>query len=133
MRLNSHGEAGDIYASFDASIERLDKRLRRYKRRVKDHHNRRPSAEDLESVAAYVLAAEEEAQDEHEDLQPVIIAEGPTSIPSLTVGEAVMQMDISDASFVMFRNQANDSLNIVYRRDDGNVGWIDAGNNIRRD
>lgn len=125
MRLNAQARATDIYASFDAATDRLEKRLRRYKRRLKDHHNSNKPSLPAEEVPSFVIAAGDD-ESAIEGGSPAIIAEETTQIPSLSVGDAAMQMDISDAPFVVFRNGANGGLNIVYRRDDGHIGWIDA-------
>lgn len=123
--LQSHGENEDPYTSFDQALDRVEKRLRRYKRRLTNHHTAQKG--NLESIdaASYVLAGEDEEADEPEDLQPVIIAETRTGIPTTTVGGAVMRLDLSDAKALMFRNSAHGGLNVVYRRADGNIGWID--------
>lgn len=125
ITVQSHAEADEIYASFDHAAERIEKRLRRYKRRLRNHH-KISSIESIEAQA-YVIAAEEEDEhrDEPEDFQPVIVAETTTDISLLTVGEAVMRMDLAELSVMMFRNRASGGLNVVYRRADGNIGWID--------
>jgi len=121
------GHAHEIYAAFDATSEKMEKQLRRYKRRLKDHH--RDRLQPVESLGApmYVLAASGHEEEEHEpqDLQPIIIAEMETKIPSLSVGEAVMQMELSGVPVLVFRNEKHSGVNVVYRRDDGNVGWVD--------
>jgi ribosomal subunit interface protein len=120
------GKATEIYAAFDASVGKIDKQLRRYKRRLKDHHAERSAPVEVMGGASYVLAGgtgEEEA--EPETLQPMIVAEMETRIPSLSVGEAVMQMELAGAPVLVFRNEKGGGVNVVYRRDDGNVGWID--------
>ena len=117
----------EIYTAFDKCCEKLDKQLRRYKRRLKDHHKDRAQPVELLAASSYVLAPSED-EDESTDstLQPMIIAEMETKIPSLTVGEAVMQMELAGAPVLVFRNEKQDAgVNIVYRRDDGNIGWID--------
>jgi len=123
--MQSHASAEDPYASFDQALDRIEKRLRRYKRRLRNHHH--AGKGDLESVpaASYVLAGEDEAAEEPEDLLPVIVAETRTEIPTTTVGAAVMRMDLADSPVFMFRNSAHGGLNVVYRRPDGNIGWID--------
>jgi len=120
----------EIYAAFDQSAERIEKQLRRHKRRLKDHHQARTDPIASIEAQAYVLASqddESEAVDTGAEngLQPVIIAEMKTDIKSLSVGEAVMQMELAHAPFLMFKNDANGRLNIVFQRDDGNVGWVD--------
>jgi ribosomal subunit interface protein len=126
--LQSHGEAGEPYISFDASAEHLEKRLRRYKQRLKDHHKNRREPVRHEAAASYVIAAaadDEESEIVSDDLNPVVIAETASSVPELSVGEAVMQLDLSSGPFVFFRNARDGTLNVVYRRADGNIGWID--------
>lgn len=129
LYLQSHGEAGDIYAAFDAAADKLEKRLRRYKRRLTDHHKKRLERETEDwRAAAYVLAGpvEDEPEDTMENGdQPVIIAETTLNIPELTVADAVMRMDLSEQAAFMFRNSAHGRVNVVYRRTDGNIGWVD--------
>ena len=133
LRLNTEGRAADIYASFDEAVERLEKRLRRYKRRLKDHNNANKSPLPALDVPSFVIAAEtEETETAESGDQPVIIAEGTTSIPELSVGDAVMRMDLADAPFLVFRNGPAKGINIVYRREDGNVGWIDTSRDIKK-
>ncbi|MGR3434020.1 MAG: ribosome hibernation-promoting factor, HPF/YfiA family [Shimia sp.] len=120
------GKAPEIYAAFDAAAERLEKQLRRYKRRLKDHHQTRATPVELGAGAAYILAARDETEgEEPADLTPVIVAETETAIPSLSVGEAVMQMELAGAPVLVFENESAGRTNVVYRRDDGNIGWID--------
>ena len=117
----------EIYAAFDKCIDKLEKQLRRYKRRLKDHHKERVQPVEHGEAATYILAASSgNDAEEPETLQPMIIAEMETKIPELTVGEAVMQMELAGAPVLVFRNEKQDrGVNIVYRRDDGNIGWID--------
>jgi ribosomal subunit interface protein len=125
LTATAKGRAPDIYASFDACGEKMDKQLRRYKRRLKDHHKDRVQPVELMSGSSYILAAQEEEGEEPDTLQPMIVAEMETRIPSLSVGEAVMQMELAGAPVLVFRNEKGGNVNVVYRRDDGNVGWID--------
>ena len=133
MTLQTQDQSGDVYASFDSAVEKLEKRLRRYKRRLKNHHNTPKSDLPAMDVSSFVLApAEKEKEDEVATADtPVIVAEGTTAVPVLSVSDAVMQLDISDAPFVMFRGREG-GLNIVYRRPDGNIGWIDAANDSKK-
>lgn len=118
--------ATEIYAAFDSSCEKLEKQLRRYKRRLKDHHKDRTEPVELIGASSYILASDaDEAKDEPDTLQPIIVAEMETKIPSLTVGEAVMQMELAGAPVLVFRNEKKNGVNVVYRREDGNIGWID--------
>ncbi len=128
LNAQAKAHAPEIYAAFDKCAEKMDKQLRRYKRRLKDHHKERPSPVELTGASSYILAAPEDSGDDSEpdSLQPIIIAEMETQIPSLSVGEAVMQMELAGAPVLVFRNEKQQSgVNIVYRRDDGNIGWID--------
>ena len=118
--------ATEIYAAFDACCEKMDKQLRRYKRRLKDHHKDREQPVEVSEASSYILASESGNEaTEPESLQPLIVAEMETTIPSLSVGEAVMQMELAGAPVLVFRNEKKDGLNVVYRREDGNIGWID--------
>ncbi|MFU8862978.1 MAG: ribosome hibernation-promoting factor, HPF/YfiA family [Rhodobacterales bacterium] len=118
--------ATEIYAAFDACNEKMDKQLRRYKRRLKDHHREKSEPVELLGASSYILASEGNDEDsEPATLQPMIIAEMETQIPSLSVGEAVMQMELAGAPVLIFRNEGKNGVNVVYRRDDGNIGWID--------
>ena len=127
LTATAEAHATEIYAAFDGCTEKLDKQLRRYKRRLKDHHKVRAEPVELFGASSYILASESDvAEDlEPDSLQPIIVAEMETKIPSLTVGEAVMQMELAGAPVLVFRNEKKDGVNVVYRRDDGNIGWID--------
>jgi len=125
ISLQSHGQSSDAYASFDIAAEKLEKRLRRYTRRLKNHRKNNSTPIKTMDFPVFVISPEGDEDSESASDNPVIIAETSTEIQELTVSEAVMKMDISDMQFVMFRNGKNQNLNIVYRRDDGNIGWID--------
>ncbi|OIP83406.1 MAG: ribosomal subunit interface protein [Rhodobacterales bacterium CG2_30_65_12] len=128
LTAQASASATEIYAAFDECAEKLDKQLRRYKRRLKDHHKDRPNPVETLGGASYILAAEDEADHaEPETLQPIIIAEMETRVPTISVGEAVMQMELVDAPVLVFRNEKSGGVNVVYRRRDGNIGWIDPG------
>jgi ribosome hibernation promoting factor len=125
----SEATADQPYAAFDQAGERLAKRLRRHKRRLRDHH--KTPVETL-SAGLYVLAAdapEGETADENANGRPPVIAEMKTEIATLTVSEAVMRLDLADGGAMMFVNRAHGGLNMVYRRPDGNVGWVDPQGN----
>jgi ribosomal subunit interface protein len=132
LTLRGEGEAADAHAAFDDAAEHIAKRLRRYRRRVNDH------ARDLSTIRTnpevareYVLLENETAHVQMADdvssehAYATVVAETPTEISRLTVGEAVMRMDLADQPLLMFRNRASGELNVVYRRADGHVGWID--------
>jgi ribosomal subunit interface protein len=127
LTAQARGEAPEIYAAFEACRERMDKQLRRYKRRLKDHHRDRPNPVEFGGASAYIVAASDDSAEslEPDTLQPMIIAEMETRIPSISAGEAVMQMELAQSNVLVFRNERHGGLNVVYRRDDGNIGWID--------
>ena len=126
LKAQARSHENEIYASFDNCAAKMEKQLRRYKRRLKDHHATRTTPVELSSASSYILASEDENEEsEPETLQPIIIAEVETTIPKLSVGEAVMQMEISGKDFFVFKNDANKLVSIVYKRDDGNIGWVE--------
>jgi ribosomal subunit interface protein len=123
VKASARGE--DVYATFDAAEHKIEKQLRRYKRRLTNHHSEKVGLPAAQSGAVrgvkYVLADhDEEAQD-----APLVIAEKSTDIEHLTVSEAVMRMDLSDLPALMFINSAHGRVNVVYRRADGNISWVD--------
>lgn len=128
LTIQGKGEGGDAYVAFDSALERISKQLRRYKRRLTDHHKGASLADDYLEAQQYIIESEQDDVEVEPDGQPAIIAEMATQIATLTVSEAVMRMDLADAPIVMFRNSANGSMNVVYKRNDGNVGWIDPAN-----
>src|SRR6516225_12111582 len=120
--VNASAVAAETYAAFDAAAERIAKQMRRYKRRLRDHHTQAREAFEVGQRARdYVLAPLAEEGDEG----PAVVAEMSTDVPNLTVSEAVMRMDLANAPVLLFRNRSHGELNIVYRRLDGNIGWID--------
>ena len=129
LTAQAKAKAHEIYAAFDKCTEKMDKQLRRYKRRLKDHHREREQPVELSSASSYILAANGDAEESEPDtLQPIIIAEMEAKIPSISVGEAVMQMELAGAPALVFRNEGNNGINVVYRREDGNIGWVDPNN-----
>lgn len=127
--LQSDAMAGDAYSSADQAAERIEKRLRRYKRRLKDHHqargNGRLAGEAGVDAPSYVIEAPNEETDEPDEFNPVIIAESTTVLRSLSVSDAVMELDMTGVPVVVFRHAGHGRINLVYRRPDGHVGWID--------
>lgn len=124
ITLQAHGVGDDAYRAFDMAVERLEKRVRRYTRRLKDHHER-ASAPPPGLATEHVIAPSGDEADEPVSLQPVIVAETQTQLRNWSVGEAVMQLELQESPVLIFRNAANGRLNAVYRRADGNIGWID--------
>lgn len=134
IMVQSNGEADEAYPAFDTACDKIAKRLRRYKRRLKAHHGNADGGAEQIAASAYILQAEAEdvhhddhdGADHHADHPPpVIIAEMTTAIDLLTVSEAVMRMELAEMPALMFRNRAHGGLNMVYRRPDGHVGWVD--------
>lgn len=126
----------NAYAAFDSAAEKVGKQLSRYKRRLRDHHERLEQTPETEMVKArdYVLAVKEiegltdqeaEAEDIPQGNDPLIIAEVSTNIQKMSVSDAVMRMDLSGQSALLFRNPKNNRLNMIYRRADGNIGWVE--------
>ena len=128
--LQASAKAGDATSAFEGAAERIDKRLRRYKRRLRDHHaGHKNGHRDPEAIAASLTVIEEPDQHEEvaDDYAPIVVAESATSVRTQTVAMAVMQLDLMDEPVNVFRNAATGAVNVVYKRADGNVGWIDPG------
>lgn len=135
QQLTAQGLGGDAHLAFDAALEKMAKRVRRYKNRLKDHHGQ-AVAKRVEESAAYFVIQSPDLEDEDDEVdgavaadggfgEPMIIAETEKPIQSMTVSMAVMQMDLTEAQTIVFRNAAHGGLSVVYRRPDGNIGWID--------
>lgn len=128
--LQAEGQGGDAYSAFGDALDKMEKRVRRYKRRLKNHHNTQKTAMPAEIAAAYVLKSDEGEETESaepapDDAKPLIIAETTVNVKTMTVSMAVMQLDLSEDPALLFRNAGTGGLNLVYRRKDGNVGWVD--------
>ena len=124
--LEAEAMAADAYASADQAAERIETRLRRYKRRLKSHQAL--GAEELQPLeaASYVIASpEHESDEETATFTPVIIAESTTALKRLSVSDAVMELDLTGTAVVVFRHAGSGRVNLVYRRSDGHIGWID--------
>jgi ribosomal subunit interface protein len=134
QQLQSHGLGGDAHAAFSAALEKIETRVRRYKKRLKDHH---PAAlaKQAEAAAYFVIRAPDDEGDEGEEdglrlldgiaSNGMIIAETEKQIRTMTVSMAVMDLDLTESQTIVFRNAAHGGLSVVYRRPDGNIGWID--------
>jgi ribosome hibernation promoting factor len=151
--VNAGATAGDFYAAFDACAERIGKQLRRYKRRLRDHHSKGRGGESAggtagdvsvdgainapEPARAYILAPPADDDDDDgmadratgngaagDEAAPVVIAEMSAEVPLLSVAEAAMRIDLADLPVLLFRSRADGELNLLYRRGDGNIGWI---------
>jgi ribosomal subunit interface protein len=129
LTLRGEGEAADAHAAFDDAAEHIAKRLRRYRRRVNEHARDLAHRERPEAARQYVLRQEDDGKPPVDNgasaTYATVIAETATEITLLSVGEAVMRMDLADQPVLMFRNSASGELNVVYRRSDGHIGWID--------
>ncbi len=116
----------EIYAAFDCCNEKLEKQLRRYKRRLKNHYKECSEPVELSQAASYTSNNDSRINVvKPESLEPVVILETEYDIASLSVAEAVMKMELKDSAFLIFRIERKSSINVVYRRDDGNIGWIE--------
>lgn len=131
ISLQSRGEADDPYAAFESALDKLEKRVRRYKRRLRDHHRPEKSPLPAEMASSFVVAASDEEEDDTIDYDtvdaPVVIAEQQTDIKTMTASMAVMQLELAEVPALMFRNAVHGGLNMVYRRGDGHIGWVDPG------
>ncbi len=131
LRLRGEGEAADANSAFDDAAEHIAKRLRRYRRRVNEHARDSANRDRPEAARQYILQQEDTgtAHDSNggggTTAYATVIAEQATEISLLSVSEAVMRMDLADQPVLMFRNSTTGELNVVYRRSDGNIGWID--------
>jgi len=134
LRLRGEGEAADANGAFDSAAEHIAKRLRRYRRRVNDHARDIAQRERPEAARQFILQQEADGADvtvaearSADEVFATVIAESATEVAVLSVGEAVMRLDLADQPAMMFRNRANGALNVIYRRPDGHIGWIDPG------
>jgi ribosomal subunit interface protein len=123
--LEANAIAADPYESADQAALRIEKRLRRYNRRLKDHHAGEPDGHAVAAPSYVIAAPEEDAEEEVTAFNPVIIAESTTALRRLSVSEAVMELDMTGAAVVVFRHAGHGRVNVVYRRPDGHIGWVD--------
>ncbi len=133
VTLEASGLAHEPYASLDQMAERIEKRLRRYKRRLKDRSGPgQMRRELLVEAPSYVIAApDHESDDDHEEgTHPAIIAESTRGIHEFSVSDAVAELDMTGSPVVVFRNAGNGRVNVVYRRRDGNIGWVDPPSSL---
>jgi ribosomal subunit interface protein len=124
--LQSEVYGGDAVSAYELLSQTIEKRLRRYNRKLRSHRlHRLTGAAEGEPAQSYVLAAPDEEEEVAADYSPTVIAETTSNLRRMSVGEAVMQLDLSQSDVVMFRHAGHGGLNVVYRRADGNIGWID--------
>lgn len=132
QHLQSHGLAGDAHGAFDAALHKIEARIRRYKHKLKSH-TVQASAKAAETAALYVLRSPDDVEveddwdetDGHGPPAAMVIAETLAPLRTMTVSMAVMQLDLTESQTIVFRNAAHGGLSVVYRRPDGNIGWID--------
>jgi ribosomal subunit interface protein len=137
VTVRGEGEAGDAHAAFDDAAEHIAKRLRRYRQRMNDH-SRDTTGAPAQAGRQYILREDDPvsatpaapknghaAAEEPDTLHATIIAESDTVIETLSVRDAVMRLDLAYQQLMMFRNKKNGQLNVIYRRTDGHIGWID--------
>ena len=129
--LQSTGAATDPYASLEDSLEKIEKRVRRYHRRLKDHHKRTPLPS--EPANAFIIKGSDDEAPEDKGEAPLIVAESASDVKTMSVSEAVMRLELSDTPAVLFRNVKHSGLNMVYRREDGNIGWVDPAGHSAAD
>jgi ribosomal subunit interface protein len=126
ITLHAEGQAADAYASADQAALRVERRLRRYQRRLKEHRSDRLDGRAALEAASYIITApEQDSEAELDGFTPVIIAESTTRLKQLSVSDAVMELDMTGAPVLVFRHAAHGGINVVYRRADGHFGWID--------
>ncbi len=123
--LEAHGNAQDAISAADDVVIKIEKRLRRYKRRLKDRKAAMRTHAAEQFTANYVIEAPDEEVEEHEGWSPVTIAESTAALPELSVSDAVAELDLTGTAVIVFRHAGNGEINIVYRRRDGNIGWVD--------
>lgn len=125
VTLQADGMAHDAYQSVVQTAERIEKRLRRYKQRLKDRHNGHHTLPEAVEVPSYVIAAPDEDEEAPAEFHPVVIAETTKTMATLAVSQAVEELDFSGAPILLFRHAGTGRVNLVYRRADGNIGWVD--------
>jgi len=125
VALQAAGEAQEPNLAFDAAADRLEKRLRRYKRRLKSHYPGLGNGAAVEVAYTVMAPLGDEEEELSEDFAPAVIAESTVALRTMTVASAVIELDTKDSPVFVFRNAGTEQVNIVYRRPDGNIGWID--------
>jgi ribosomal subunit interface protein len=124
MGLQAAGQAYDPQAAFEAASDRIETRLRRYKRKLRSYDGA-ANGRDVDVAYRVMAAVPEEDEEVPEDYAPAIVAESTMALKTMSVARAIIELDTKDSPVFVFRNAGNDQVNIVYRRADGNIGWID--------
>jgi len=125
ITLHTEANAADAYASADQAALRIERRLRRYKRRLKDRHAAKHNGSAVDAASYVIEAPAQDSDEEVTEFNPVIVAESITLLRQFSVSEAVLELDLTGAPVLVFRHASHGRVNLVYRRPDGNVGWID--------
>jgi ribosomal subunit interface protein len=130
VNLQAEGKAQEPYASFDQAADRIERRLRRYNKRLKERHSSTDGGSEAAgpartTIVSYTIEAPDEEAEESQDFSPVIVAEGSAALKNLSVASAVAELDLSGAPVVVFQHAGSARINVVYRRGDGAIGWID--------
>jgi ribosomal subunit interface protein len=132
ISLQATGQAQDPQFAFDAAAERIEKRLRRYKRRLKSHTPAGNGAQAIDLDYRIMAPVADEDDEVPEDYAPAVVAESTVALETMSVASAVIELDTKDSPVFVFRNAGNDHVNVVYRRQDGNIGWIDTASAARK-
>ena len=114
----------EIYAAFDACAEKVEKQIRRYKRKLKGHHKDRNQSVEFIDPTSYTIQTKEGQKDSATDSKPIIIAETDRQFPIFSAKEAAEELEKSELPFILFKNEEKKGVNILFRREDGNIGWI---------
>lgn len=127
ITVQSGGTANEAYTAFDVALHRIERQLRRYKGRFIDHKTKGGAVTAQYTIIAPIASQENNTEEESSvtDDTPVIVAEMSAEVPICSVSGAVMRLDLANVAAVLFRNIVHGRLNMVYRRSDGNIGWID--------
>lgn len=123
--LKAQGEAHDAHVALDEAAAKIEKQLRRYKRRLTDHHQRSPASRIEEEAAYTIFALDPDEDEEITSDAPLVIAETRVDIPTASVADAVMLMDLRNTPALFFKNAGTGRHNMVYRRADGSIGWVE--------
>lgn len=134
--LQAHGLGDEAYAALENALEKMEKRVRRYKRRLKDHHRPDRAPMKSEPLPGFLLQSQDEESKEGAtdapDDQSLIIAETAESLRTMSVAEAVMQLELGEEAVVFFKHASLERINLVYRRTDGHIGWVDPASSASR-
>lgn len=122
--IKGQGKSADVYSAFEEAADRIEKQLRRYKRRIKDHHKEKPTPKMQENAVKYIIDSTND--DAVGNDNPLIIAEKSQPVEVLSVSDAVMRMDLGNLPALTFINEKTNTVNVVYQRNDGNVSWVDT-------